>query len=497
MTSKEPGIGNVAVFDDVRTRDLAADHQQLGFGATLAAQNRALTRAITSLHAAAGGQGLVAPFYFEGTRACVSTYVEALALVRERFWTTTFLSSGFWTNQDARIVQANAGMMRRLRTDGGDVRRLFLLDQSPEQVVQAYREQRVLLAQLGRREELLRLDAEFESLKKNLRALQAEGCALRVVYDAERCAEEMPGGMRWNPRDDELAIYDRFRVDIFSGGRTGKITDVRCFSRAMRRFDAYLEPAERLFEHLWEQGEDLSGFIDRLQVAVDAARNRIGYYSSWLARYDYALSEADEQVKTAEAEATEQVLRAQGRWGRLQRYMDVGTCTGRYLLFLRDAVAPTGRILGLDENPECVLYTLGKIESICPDDPRLSVIRRDFTAPALHLDDAPFDLITCMMSTMSHFDQDRRDDFADELQAVLRRMAGLLDENGLLIFSTWSEAACTDGAFLSIYQDEDRRRLADWTPPARKMAERLARAGFRRHTLMHPDPRLNLWICEP
>ena len=73
------------------------------------------------------------PFLFDSENDCISTYSEALSLVKKRFWTTTLLSSSFWTKRDARILDANREMMKRLGSyESPDVRRLFLLEQAPQ-----------------------------------------------------------------------------------------------------------------------------------------------------------------------------------------------------------------------------------------------------------------------------------------------------------------------------------------------------------------------------
>jgi SAM-dependent methyltransferase len=468
----------------------------LGYAATLEAQRRAWARTAGDLCAAASGRRLDAPFFFDSAEACISTYVEALGHVRERFWTTTRLHSGFWTVRDPRIIEANARMMRRVRARGNAVRRLFLLDQPPERVAQAYRDQRVLLDQLGNHEELERLDDAFETLKQNLRALEADGCELRVTHDADGRYRTLPEGMAWRPDDSELAIYDRFRVDAFGGGRTGRITNVRSFSRVMRGFEEHLAVAETFFSELWEKADAMARYLARLDRAVAASKNRIAYRSNWLARYEYALDAEDEALKTAEARSLAEALRTRGRWGRLGRCLDVGTCTGRYLLFLRDAVRPGGRIVGLDDNLQCVQFARANVEREAPDDPRIRILHGDFGARRLPLDDAPFHLITCMMSTLSHFGRDRNDRFDDALQATLRRMRRLLEPGGVLVFSLWSGEACRTRRFLAIYRPEDDRRLTAWTPGAEETARRLAAAGFAQVERLRPDPRLDLWICE-
>jgi len=264
----------------------------------------------------------------------------------------------------------------------------------------------------------------------------------------------------------------------------------------MRDFEEHLAAAEAFFVDLWATADPMPGYLARLDRAVAASKNRIAYRSNWLARYEYALDPEDQALKSAEARALADALRTRGRWGRVGRCLDVGTCTGRYPLFLRDAVRPEGRIVGLDDNLQCVQFARANVEREASDDARIRILHGDFGAPRLSLEDAPFHLITCMMSTLSHFGRDRNDGLDDALQETLRRMWQLLDPRGVLVFSLWSEEACRTGRFLSIYRPEDGRRLASWTPGMEETERRLSAAGFEKVERIQPDSRLDLWICE-
>ncbi|MEW5985066.1 MAG: methyltransferase domain-containing protein [Chloroflexota bacterium] len=478
------------------TSPMHLEIDQLGFAHTLQQSQRVLAAVASHLDLCLGDPSarLTEPFFFDSTSVCLSTYIEALDLVQARFWTTTFLNSGFWTSQDTRIMAANTRLMRRLGAAGGHARRLFLLDQTPEQVVQAYREQRILLDRLGKQAELSRLDADFENLWRNVQALQAEGCELRVVSECEQPILRLSGEMRWQSQVSELAIYDDFRVDVFETGAGSKISSVVCFSRAMKDFARYRQAAETFFSCLWERGDEMALFLERLQEAVESARSRIHYRANWLARYEFALDEKDTRLKQMEGQQTEQLLREQGRWGQIGSYLDVGTCTGRYLLRLCHAVREDGAIIGIDDDPESIQFARSNVVTHCNGDQRISVLLRNFAARELSLPGAPFQLITCMMSTLSHFGRHRQESLHDPLQATLCRLAGLLDEEGLLIFSTWSDYACRTWDFLSIYEEKDCQRLADWTPPEAELKRRLPAAGLTAR-LLRPDRRLNLWVC--
>lgn len=238
---------------------------------------------------------------------------------------------------------------------------------------------------------------------------------------------------------------------------------------------------------------DASG-VDRRAEAL-ASGGRIQYCADWLVRYDSALDPEDSELKRAEAERLETALRDRGRWGRIGGMLDVGTCTGRYPLLLREAVRPDGSIVGIDIDPACVEFARGNVARVAGSDARIAVVHADFMSSELALPQAPFDLIICMMSTLSYFGHDRRAGFDDALQRVLVRFAHLLMREGLLVFSTWSREALDAGRLLPIYDESDRWKLAAWTPDADEMEQRLAAAGFAFRKRSRPDPRLDFWAC--
>jgi SAM-dependent methyltransferase len=242
-------------------------------------------------------------------------------------------------------------------------------------------------------------------------------------------------------------------------------------------------------------GGEIEACLDRLRTFV-AASSRIRYRTNWLARYEFGLDLEDALLKHREAAQLEAVLRGNGRWGRIGALLDVGTCTGRYPLLLRDAVRPDGVIVGLDCDAECVEFARGKAARSAPDDARIEWLCADFAAATLAAPRAPFDLISCMMSTISHFGRGRQPAGDDALQRMLERCHRLLTPGGLLVLSVWSRQALDAGNLLAIYDETDCRKLAAWTPDSSELDRRLAAAGFGRRERSRPDPRLDLWVCE-
>jgi predicted nucleotide-binding protein len=478
----------------------------LGFARTVTGQQQRIAELSSRLHKfMLNGNEAVEPLpvVLDSQSACITTYTEALERVQTRFWTTTSLSSGFWTRkQPPGFFVANDDMLRRLRDKPGAARRLFLLDQEPGQVKEAYKAFRIQQRQLDKSDELERVDREFSNLEDNTHAMLRNGMDVRVAFDQRRAYKDvLQDGMVSDPTDNELALYDDFRVDVFEGGRSGAITGVRTYTRLTRDFAAYLRSAEAYFDGLWRTAQPIDGFLLELRGAITAARAKIDYAPNWLAIYEFALDQSDQNLKTLEAERVKEILRLRDRWGRVRRVLDVGTCTARYPLALRDAVVDDGQIVGIDEDPDCVRFARANLERECPDDERVSIERHDFLAPDIGVEPG-FDLITCMLGTIAHFGWDRPTSGApnlasDQTQLALERMAGLLAPDGLLILGSWSEEACRQRDMLRIYRASDKARLARWTPPLPELKQRLVQAGLRVTKECQPEERLDLVVCEP
>ncbi|MCA1674655.1 MAG: nucleotide-binding protein, partial [Actinobacteria bacterium] len=400
----------------------------LGYTGTIRRERQKLDQIVGLLHEFANTQQPIArsPIQFGSTSAPISTYAEALSQVKQRFWTTTFLSSGFWTGPQGNVLAANEEMLKRIKKSGGQARRLFLLDQPPNLVVQGYRDHRILQRQLQKYEELERLQDQHEHLKSSMRSLLQQGFEVRVVFDETKVYRRLPNGLLSDPKDSELGIYDDFRIDVFEGGLHGVIHTVRSHSPLFQYFPTYLRAAASYFEELWEKAGPMALFIDDLQNAVDYAKAKIDYESNWLAIYEYALAQEDERMKTIELARVEEVLREEVKERNLAitRYLDVGTCTGRYPIELRTWVTSTGKVIGVDEDYDCVRFAQANVERRCPDEKSIEILQRDFVAREVGIK-GKFDLITCMLGTLSHFGWDRSRTYEACIQRALARMASV------------------------------------------------------------------------
>jgi SAM-dependent methyltransferase len=436
------------------------------------------------------------PFVCDSHRLCILTYTEALNRVQKRFWTTSFLSSGFWSRLDDEILGANLRLLGQLQSTGVVTRRLFLLPLPPEDEIQSWLDQRMLLRKSGDTDGLARFDDKFTNLCRNMEGLLAHGCDVRVIHDFEERFRDLPPQLGFDSRDSELGLYDDWRVDVFRGGRSGIIESVDSFTPAMRGFESVRAGVEAYFESLWQKAKPVSTFLDRIRQAIESSSSRIDYRLAWLARYDHGLPHEDELLKAIELSMVKTDLQRLARWGKIRRHLDVGTCTGRYPVSLRNAVDPNGEIVGIDNDMDCINYARWNIEFVVQNDPRLRFERVDFCAEEGKIA-GPFDLITCMLGTVIHFRRGRAvPPYDDPFQRALEKLCGLLHDDGLLFLSVWTEAACRELNMLSIYTEDDKRRLAEWTPSAAELQSRLTAAGL---SFEHPyqlESRMELYRCS-
>ncbi|MET0752868.1 MAG: class I SAM-dependent methyltransferase, partial [Pyrinomonadaceae bacterium] len=240
------------------------------------------------------------------------------------------------------------------------------------------------------------------------------------------------------------------------------------------------------FNELWddEKSIEASEFTERWQERSHEVKRRVNYEKHWLLKYDRELSPHDRELKNSEFELVRNVLQKKGLWGEIRNHLDVGTCTGRYLLGLREAVSQSekGYSIGIDNDIDCVELVESKIKDIpkAAFNRKIEALKIDIIHDEYRLKSKNFDLITCMMGTISHLGYDISEDY---IQKALDRMSNLLSENGLLIISNWSDIALEkykryETPFLSIYNDHDNERLYDWTPNAVKLEEKLKKSDL-------------------
>jgi SAM-dependent methyltransferase len=469
------------------------DDSELGVAATIQLGKSFLTKIESALETLAQNDEAKFrhPIYFDASQLCISTYAEALKKVKRQFWTTTYLSSGFWTKGDAQILNANRKMLEHLRSQNGDVRRLFLLRQPHLSEIESWKQMLIHFRRQDRDFEVKQLEFEFHNLQREISILLKEGCKVKVIFD-ELAHQKLSKQIRFTYGDSELAIYDDFRVDIFGGGKSGRIADVAIYSKVTQYFETILESAETYFKALWREADSIESFLSHWEEVYFSALKQIDYaHSNWLSQYDFHLRPEDEQLKQVEIQSVKDILEEMDKWGNISRYLDIGTCTARYPLEFRDAVIAEGEIIGIDNDRECV--KLARVKSIV--DSRIRILDIDFSEKEIQ-QIGQFDLITCMLGTISHFGWDKNSTYTDTLQRVLERISTLLAQDGILILSVWSEHACKNLQMIDIYRKSDRQRLAEWTPTVTELKNRLELLTISTLLEIMVDARLNILICK-
>jgi SAM-dependent methyltransferase len=417
------------------------------------------------------------PIHFDET-LIIELYVHGLKNTRSKFWTTTYLSSGFWVHKTSKIFNANVEMLERLRRkQGKDIKRLFLLKRPLDEEMDILNKKLIDYKNRKHGEEKLKdIKDQYFNLYENCLKLKKHGCEIRYAHDIFSNAlisEHIA------PGDTEIAIYDDFRIDFYGGAKTKKISSVTIYTNQHLDFGNLLNNSNDYFEQLWSQGSDIDHLLLRLEKTLSSFERRVDYTIKKLMEFDNDLNVADASLKRLEQEKVLKYLNDHGFNNKRINSLDIGTCTGRYPLLLKRVFGEDSLIYGIDSDHHCLEYIrvkknillnagneVGNIEFYEYD---FLVNREPPLAP-----DMKFDVITCMLGTVSHFGwgMDNSANFRDNLQRAFQRMKGHLTENGVLIISNWSNNGLQNG-LLSIYNERDRKLLKDSTEWSSRMKQRL------------------------
>ena len=433
-----------------------------------------------------------------------SFYIEGLKQVSKRFFTTTFLRSPFWNQKpdDSKILTANLDMLNRFKTTGGESRRLLLLDNEMDFNIELILDKFQRFRRQGREIELQKIKSSFNYLKQNWRKLADENCELRFTYDDSRYTF-LPKNLDFSPHETEIALYDDFRVDLFYGGDTFEITRLKTITKANTNFNAVYRDVKSYFDDLWAQSKPIEDLIKDLEYQLDLIERRIDYKSQWLAFFEGDFDKEDRNTKAEEFEVVQNFLSERQQQGnQLQHHLDVGTCTGRYIMGLRHFINDDNNslILGIDVDIDCVNFATQNVKVKTESDPRIHVQQSDFLVSDNPKYDTigprKFDLATCMLGTISHFGTDRNKQNDDNLQKAIQRFYDVLNPNGLLIISSWNDVACSSAytGMLSTYEVRDYKKLKLNTPNDLNLRNRLEQNNFTIVNIAKLT-RLNVFFC--
>lgn len=419
------------------------------------------------------------PLNFNSNIFCIKAYVGGLAGVKRKYLTTTSLNSAFWTQRNvADVMAANAEMSKTIKENKGVIKRLFILDKPLDDHIQLLTDQIVSLRRKDLSEEINRIRDELRQLGSSIQSQIEDGVRVKFLYDSNSQHIKLPAEMNYNPGDAEIAIYDDYRMDIFTSGTKGEIIEVKSYTELTKNFNLYHSEAEKYFNTLWDNSSEIKEAIDKIQKAVRRALVKIDYKPHWLSYYEQDSDESDRDLKILEKGRVIEWLKASGLWGKALSLLDVGTCTGRYLIELSDAIVPQGEITGIDDDQDCVDFSTNKLKRLDPADSRVNIYRQDFIASQLTSEvekTKPFSIITCMLGTISHFNNEN----TNELNLAMERFSQLIDSNGNIFIGSWSDGAVTSGNFLSIYSDIDKKYLAKCTPNKKEILKYVSKHGLK------------------
>lgn len=408
-------------------------------------------------------------------------YIEALNHVERTFATTTYLDSGFWTDRDLRIVGANQRMLTKIKEAEGTARRLIILSRPISEELDYQRRQRRLLRS-GAPDEIVRMDHEYGEFAHTNLELIDQGFEVKVVHDANDLLQGLPDKM-FRLGDTELALYDKARVDSFSGFTSKNRSQVRVYdAQKFLEFEILQERTENSFSTLWDshRAENFADFSIRMQKMMDEVANEIDYSPNWLALYDRAGGE-DGELKETESELVRRWLekRHGAIKGFLRSHIDLGTCTGRYVKELHDYLRDDALVVAVDMDPDCV--RLVKLKQNNKEIRFNAVIREADIRRRAMFSQRTYDLVTCMMGTLCHFvrQPQTKGVYQDEWQTGLDNISRLLASDGDAFVAVWDGEACQNGRnVLEIYDERSRSILCRQSPPGDELHARIKQSGL-------------------
>ena len=433
------------------------------------------------------------PFRLASSVGALDAYAESLENVESRFFTTSYLSSGFWTRQNSDgVMEANRYMLLRIK-GSGEAKRIFLVDLPPSDKI---KEQGLLLRhflQEGSESEANKLREGKRVLSERVLALEELSCETRVVFDDPDMFKYM--SRAYSPftyGDTEVAIYDRFGVHMYKGGSLGYVSSVDCFTEAFEGFGNVLSHAESYFDSLWNSPSAVPAvdFLSELDEAFAKAESNIDIDPRGLAPYEHPTSKEDRELKRDEYNTFVSMVCPDGG-SKFKRHLDIGTCTARYPIAVQADIniEIESDILGIDIDADCVAFSKGRCLSLQSPPPPIDIQQidlMDVSESAI----GRFDLITMMMGTVSHFGYEM-----GRIEKAARCIYSVANNDGLVVVSAWTpEAAKQRRLIENLYRDSDVPRLSEWSPAPTDLKLAFENAGLRFVDAKPVGWRLNVFL---
>lgn len=207
---------------------------------------------------------------------------------------------------------------------------------------------------------------------------------------------------------------------------------------------------------------------DQLESPAGANNGSINCYQlAWLTKYAVAKGEdlaIQEEEMSAFGELSDLCLEEYRQPVGELNFLDVGTCTGRYLAW---AIARGFHsVQGIDNSPEAISFCRRKF------DLRAQVSQVDVMKSSellkIYAGLRCINIASMMFGTINHFS-------SETMPLALRNVASCVVDDGSIIFSSWLKGRCP----FSLYDSASRRTLAQRGLTLNSVRDLAARSGLR------------------
>lgn len=429
------------------------------------------------------------PIKIDGKDDALDLYFWGLRRTVERYWTTSFFLSGFWTDTGIAFHE-NKRMLERAGNRDLDSRRIIILGSPLDKEARSIGKRLRDLHRLEQEDEIKHMLHTVRTVISRHRQLEAMGGKTKVCHLTGPRRELRINGEKINLLSDEIALFDSYRLDVYPGGEKGTIEGVTVFCQGIRDFADNIANMSKIFSELWNQETTLDAEVlfRKIEKELDESEKKIDHVRNYAYIYEHLLQERDNNLKRSELAATRRCLQLMGiEEASLDRYLDIGTCTGRYPLELRPYVKLGGTLYGVDTNRTLIRIAERKLAEAtreAPDPESLPEVEFrciDVLSPDFFLNQK-CDLITCMLGTVSYlnYGSSGSGDTGPVLERLVRKVHDHLTEGGVFILSNWSDQIRhSPSELVSIYEPFDTTRIARNTPATSCLQELLEKVGFR------------------
>jgi hypothetical protein len=346
------------------------------------------------------------------------------------------------------------------------------------------------------------MDQEFSAFEKSNMDLVDSGFDVKVVYDHGELWRYLPEGMHFSSGDSELAVFDEDRIDIYSGFTKNGLPSARVFGRTTHRsFKTIYDMTINYVNGLWESpyAEDFASFAKELGSVIEENQYELDYEPNWLLKYDDDADQGDARLKQEELTFVIESLAGGGNGSSIERHLDLGTCTGRYLAALREHLE-IGVSIGVDLDSDCIEHCKRKHRDALKNERRFRIMDADIR-DSESLPGENFDLITCMMGTLCHLRRESSTGgpYEDPWQEGLHNLAVRLAKDGdafVAIWNTDSLPGSSTPSLLSIYPRRSTEILLKQSPAKNEFEARLEQANLKAvsHSLI--EKRLHVYHLQ-